>query len=62
MPPWDMEIKDVNEAVQKYGKIYTLHTIVGYAEFNEPPNTTRSKKMVWLKAFWDWITSQPDSY
>ena len=35
MPPWDMEIKDVNEAVQKYGKIYTLHTIVGYAEFNE---------------------------
>lgn len=34
MPPWDMDIKDVNEAVQKYGKIYTLHTIVGYAEFN----------------------------
>ena len=29
------EIKDVNEAVQKYGKIYTLHTIVGSAEFNE---------------------------
>ena len=27
--------KDVNEAVQKYGKIYTLHTIVGSAEFNE---------------------------
>ena len=35
MPNWDKEIKDVNEAVQKYGKIYTLHTIVGSAEFNE---------------------------
>ena len=35
MPPWDDDIKDVNEAVQKYGKIYTLHTIIGYAEFNE---------------------------
>ena len=35
MPNWDSDIKDVNEAVQKYGKIYTLHTIVGSAEFNE---------------------------
>ena len=35
MPPWGDDIKDVNEAVQKYGKIYTLHTIVGHAEFNE---------------------------
>ena len=35
MPNWDLDIKDVNEAVQKYGKIYTLHTIVGSAEFNE---------------------------
>ncbi len=35
MPPWEDNIKDVNEAVQKYGKIYTLHTIIGYAEFSE---------------------------
>ena len=35
MPPWDDDVKDVNEAVQKYGKIYTLHTIIGYAEFSE---------------------------
>ncbi len=35
MPPWDEDVKDVNEAVQRYGKLYTLHTIIGYAEFNE---------------------------
>ena len=35
MPVWDKDIKDVNEAVQKYGKIYTLHSIIASAEFNE---------------------------
>jgi len=35
MPAWDDDIKDVNEAVQRYGKLYTLHTIVGSAEFSE---------------------------
>ena len=32
---WDEDVKDVNEAVPRYGKLYTLHTIIGYAEFNE---------------------------
>ena len=27
--------KDVNEAVQQYGKIYTLQSIIACAEFNE---------------------------
>ena len=35
MPPWDDDIKDVNEAVQNMERLYTLHTIVGYAEFSE---------------------------
>ena len=35
MPDWGQDIKDVNEAVQKYGKIYTLHSIIANAEFNE---------------------------
>ena len=43
MPDWE-GVNDVNEAVQKYGKIYTLHTIVGSAEFNKLKIQLRSKK------------------
>ena len=35
MPNWDHNIKDVNEAVQKHGKIFALHSIIASAEFNE---------------------------
>ena len=35
MPNWDHDIKDVNEAVQKHGKIFALHSIIASAEFNE---------------------------
>ncbi len=35
MPDWSRDVKDVNEAVQQYGKIYTLHSIIASAEFNE---------------------------
>lgn len=30
MPPWEDDIKDVNDAVQKYGKILTLQAILKY--------------------------------
>ena len=34
LPDWHESVKDVNEAVQTYGKIYTLHSIIGSAEHN----------------------------
>ena len=34
MPDWDESVKDVNEAVQAYGKSYTLHSIITSAEHN----------------------------
>ena len=34
MPDWHESVKDVNEAVQTYGKIYTLHSIIASAEHN----------------------------
>ena len=33
-PHFDESVKDVNEAVQTYGKIYSLHSIIGSAEHN----------------------------
>ena len=32
MPDWDPEIKDVGDAVNKYGRLYTLYSIVSAAE------------------------------
>ena len=32
MPNWDRDITDVGEAVQRYGRIFTLHSIASYAE------------------------------
>ena len=32
MPNWDSDITDVGEAVQRYGRIFTLHSIASYAE------------------------------
>ena len=43
MPDWE-GVNDVNEAVQKYGKIYKLHTIVGAAQFNKLKIQVRRKK------------------
>ena len=56
MPAWDDDIKDVNEAVQRYGKLYTLHTIIGYAEFNELKIKLGAKKWLPLKDLWNMIT------
>ena len=30
MPPWDTNVKDVNDAVQKYGRILTMQAILKY--------------------------------
>jgi hypothetical protein len=32
MPNWDTDIKDISDAVDKYGKVYTLYSIVTQAE------------------------------
>jgi hypothetical protein len=35
MPPWGDGIKDVADAVKKYGRLYTLATILHYKETNQ---------------------------
>ena len=30
MPPWHSGVKDINNAVQQYGKILTMQTIIKY--------------------------------
>ena len=30
MPPWHSRVKDINNAVQQYGKILTMQTIIKY--------------------------------
>ena len=47
MPDWDLDIKDVGEAVQKYGKIFTLYSIVNAAESSPLKIRLRVKK--WFK-------------
>ena len=32
MPNWEQDITDIGEAVQRYGRIFTLHSIASYAE------------------------------
>lgn len=34
LPPWGKDIKDVADAVKKYGRLYTLYSIVHYKESN----------------------------
>jgi hypothetical protein len=35
LPPWGDDVKDVADAVKKYGRLYTLSTILHYREDNE---------------------------
>ena len=35
MPDWENDVRDVNDAIKKYGRMFTLHTIVSSAEDNE---------------------------
>lgn len=44
MPEWDSSINDVNDAVKKYGKLYTLYSIINNAESSSLKIKLRSKK------------------
>jgi DNA primase len=47
MPDWPAGIKDVNDAVQKLGKLYTLYRIIAEAESSDLKIQLRAKK--WFK-------------
>jgi DNA primase len=44
MPEWAPDIKDVNDAVLKYGRLYTLYSIVSAAESSPLKIRLRAKK------------------
>lgn len=35
IPPWEDDVKDVADAVKRYGRLYTLYTILHYKEVNK---------------------------
>lgn len=45
LPPWDDDIKDVADAVKRYGRLYTLSTILHYRESNEIKIQLLKKKL-----------------
>lgn len=45
LPDWGNEVKDVNDAVVRFGKIYTLATILKYRETNEIKIQLLKKKL-----------------
>mgnify|MGYP003316993105 FL=1 len=46
MPEWSQDITDVSEAVSKYGRLYTLYSIVNAA--NESPLKIRLRAKKWF--------------
>jgi hypothetical protein len=46
MPPWSADCKDTNDALRKYGKIYTLSSILDSAETYELKIRLRAKQWV----------------
>ena len=46
MPEWDHNVKDINDAVIKYGRLHTLYSIVKHAENQQLKIKLRMKK--WL--------------
>ena len=46
MPDWDSDVKDVSDAVNKYGRIYTLYMIVSAAQHS--PLKIRLKEKKWF--------------
>ena len=42
-PEWVHNINDIGDAVSKYGRLYTLYSIVNAPEFNELKIRLRSK-------------------
>lgn len=47
LPDWESEVNDISDAVSKYGRLYTLHSIVTTAE--ESPLKIRLKVKKWFK-------------
>lgn len=45
IPPWEEGIKDVADAVKKYGRLYTLATILHYKESNKIKIQLQQKKL-----------------
>ena len=45
LPPWEDDIKDIADAVKKYGRIYTLFTILHYRETNKIKIELLKKKL-----------------
>jgi hypothetical protein len=45
LPEWGRDIKDAGEAVEKFGRVYTLYTILKYREHN-PIKITMIKKRI----------------
>lgn len=45
MPPWEDDIKDVADAVKRYGRLYTLYSILHYRETNEVKIQLLKKKL-----------------
>lgn len=46
MPDWDLDINDIGDAVQRYGRLYTLYSIVAAAETS--PLKIRLKAKRWF--------------
>lgn len=46
LPDWGDDVKDVADAVKKYGRIYTLFTILQYREHNQIKITMLKKKIL----------------
>ena len=45
LPPWSDDVKDVADAVKKYGKVYTLATILHYRESNKIKLEIQKKRL-----------------
>lgn len=46
LPEWGNDIKDAGEAVEKYGRVYTLYSILKYREHNSIKITMIKKKII----------------
>ena len=46
LPTWSKEVSDINDAVYKYGRLYTLYSIVNEAEGS--PLEIRLKAKKWF--------------
>jgi hypothetical protein len=45
LPPWGSDVKDVADAMKKYGRLYTLATILHYRESNKIKIELQKKKL-----------------